>query len=154
LKKPSKVFRYVILGTTLILFGGAMAQDALQTQYHDTLDGLEVDLVKLDVQNSILTMRFRVRHTGESKVTWQFNYSDCYIMDETNQKKYSALKDSDGLYIAGPVYDKNNGGRFWFDFMPGQTKGIWIKFPEPTDGPEAITISLPNVSPFDAVKMK
>jgi hypothetical protein len=139
---------------TLILVGAAFAQEVLQAQSHNTLDGVEVSLLKVDVRNNIVTLRFSVKNTGSSKQTWQFNYENCYIVDETNQKKYFPLKDSDGLYIAGPFYDNNNGGRFWFDLQPNGTKGIWIKFPEPTDAPETISVFLPGVSPFEEVSLK
>jgi hypothetical protein len=152
MKKALKVIG-IFSGTILILLGIAIAQEALQTQSHDTLDGVTVDLLKVDVRNNIVTLRFKIRNTGQNKQTWQFNYENCYIIDETNQKKYFPLKDSDGLYIAGPIYDKNSGGRFWFDIQPGGTKGMWIKFPEPTDHPQTISIFLPGLSPFEEVSL-
>jgi len=144
----------VFLGALVILMGTLFAQEVLETQSHDTLDGVEVDLLKVDVRNNIVTLRFKVRNTATATQSWQFNFENCYIIEETSQKKYFPLKDSDGLYIAGPVFDKNNGGRFWFDLMPGGTKSIWIKFPEPTDSPETITVFLPGVSPFEEVSLK
>ncbi len=142
------------LGAVLFLAALAVGQGVLQTQSHDTLDGVVIDLLKTDVDNNIATLRFKVRNTGPSNQSWQFNYENCYIIDEANQKKYYPLKDADGLYIAGPVYDKNNGGRFWFDLPAGGTKGIWIKFPQPSDNPETISIFLPGVSPFEEVKLR
>lgn len=144
----------LFLGAVFFLAAPALAQGVLQTQSHDTLDGVEVDLLRADVDNNVATLRFKVRNTGPSKQSWQFNYENCYILDEANQKKYYPLKDADGLYIAGPMYDKNDGGRFWYDLPAGGTKGIWIKFPQPTDNPETISIFLPGVSPFEEVKLK
>lgn len=133
--------------------GWLVSQEALQTQSHDTADGVEADLLSVNVQNSIVTLRFKFRNTGTSQASIKIHYKDCYIMDETNQKKYYALKDADGLYIAGPMYDQNNGGRFWYDIPAGKSKGLWIKFPEPVDKPSLITVAIPEVPPFENVKL-
>ncbi|MGB8953046.1 MAG: hypothetical protein WCC06_10335 [Candidatus Aminicenantales bacterium] len=129
------------------------AQQVVQTQAHDTLEGVEVDLVSLEVQNNIITVKFRIRNTGDSKQSVRILYGRCYIMDETNQKKYYPLKDSDGMFIAGPMYDNSDGGRFWYDVDKGKSKGFWVKFPQPVDNPETITISIPEVSPFGNIKL-
>ena len=144
----------MLAGMVLLLAasGWLVSQQALQTQSHDTADGVEVDLLSSDVQNNIVTLKLKFRNTGTAEANIIVRYKDCYIMDETNQKKYYALKDSDGLYIAGPMYDQADGGRFWYDIAGGKSKGMWIKFPEPADHPSAITVAIPGVQPFENVK--
>ncbi|MCP5104342.1 MAG: hypothetical protein GY950_13220, partial [bacterium] len=116
--------------------------------------GVEVDLTKITVKNNVVTVKLKFRNTGTVKHSMQIGYRDCYIMDEANQKKYYVLKDSDGLYIAGPQHDQSGGGRFWFSVDPGKSKNMWLKFPEPADNPETISISIPGVAPFDEVEIK
>jgi len=130
------------------------AAEVLQTQDADLWDGIEVDLTKMTIKNNVVTLKFKLRNTGAEKHSVKIDFKSCYIMDEANQKKYFVLKDSDGLYIAGPQYDQSGGGRFWFDIEAGKSKNIWLKFPEPTDNPETISISIPGVSPFDEVEIK
>ena len=97
----------------LVTTGAGFATEVIQTQEAETWDGVEVDLTSLTVKNNIVTVKFKIRNTGSEKQNVRVDYRDCYLMDETNQKKYYVLKDSDGLFISGPNYDRSNGGRFW-----------------------------------------
>jgi hypothetical protein len=137
----------------LVSIGLLFCQQVIQTQSHDTEEGIAVDLTSLEIQNNIVTLKFKLRNTGVEKRSVVILFKNCYIMDETNQKKYYALKDSDGLFIAGPAYDNSDGGRFWYDIDKGNSRGMWIKFPQPADNPASITVSLPGVSPFENVKL-
>jgi hypothetical protein len=144
----------ILLGTSLLFSAGLFfGQQVIQTQSHNTAEGVEVDLTSLEIQNNIVTVKFKIRNTAAQSETVIIPYKDCYIMDEVNQKKYYGLKDSDGLYIAGPSLDNSNGGRFYYGLTPGKSMGLWIKFPQPADSPASITISLPGVSPFESVKL-
>lgn len=149
-----KIIFMLFLCLMLLPLSTIMAQKVIQTQESDMWDGVAVDLTSLKVSNNIVTVKFKLRNTGAEKQSVRILYKDCYIVDEANQKKYYALKDSDGLFIAGPKDSDNDGGRFWFDIFPKKSKGMWIKFPEPTDNPDTITISLPGVPPFEEVKLK
>lgn len=149
-RKMSILFSLVLFVTTALI----LAQDVIQTQESDTWDGIEVDLTSLKVKNNIVTVRFKLRNEGSEKQVVMIRFDSCYIVDESNQKKYYALKDADGIFIGGPLYDKNDGGRFWYDINPGKSKSLWIKFPEPTDNPETMTISIPGVFPFEDVELK
>jgi hypothetical protein len=149
-----KIIFMLFLCLMLLPLSTIMAQKVIQTQESDMWDGVAVDLISLKVSNNIVTVKFKIRNTGSEKQSVQIHFKDCYIVDEANQKKYYALKDSDGLFIAGPKDSDNDGGRFWFDIFPKKSKGMWIKFPEPTDNPDTITIFLPGVSPFEEVKLK
>ncbi|OGD38915.1 MAG: hypothetical protein A2V45_02205 [Candidatus Aminicenantes bacterium RBG_19FT_COMBO_58_17] len=142
------------LGTGLLFSAGLFfGQEVIQTQSHNTVEGIEADLTSLEIQNNIVTVKFKLRNTAAEKQNVTIQFKDCYIMDEVNQKKYYGLKDTDGLFIAGPAYDDQNGGRFWYGIQAGKSMGLWIKFPQPADNPASITISLPGVSPFESVKL-
>ncbi len=144
------VFILILLVPGTIL----LAQKAIQTQESDLWDGIEVDLTKVSIKNSVITVKLKFRNQGIDKHSVRIEFASCYIMDEANQKKYYVLKDTDGIYIAGPQHDQDKGGRFWFTINPGKSKGLWLKFPEPTDNPETISISIPGVPPFDEVEIK
>jgi len=149
----SKITIVTFALTFLVFTGSGLAAEVMQTQEAETWDGIEVDLTSLKVKNSIVTVKFKIRNAGSEKQNVRVDYRDCYLMDETNQKKYYVLKDSDGLFISGPNYDRSNGGRFWFDILPGKAKNLWMKFPEPTDSPETVTIAVANVLPFEDVEL-
>lgn len=138
---------------SFVVFGWisvGLAGEAIQTQ-ESQWDGIEADLTSVKAKNGIITVKVRLRNTGAKAQGVRIHYDGCYLVDETSQKKYYALKDSDGLYIAGPAADEQRGGRFWFDVPAGKAKSLWIKFPEPTDGPETLTISLEGVFPFEEI---
>jgi len=148
---------FISLVIVIFIIGGVLlAGKVIQTQESDKWDGLEIDLISLKVKNNVLTVKFKLRNVGSEAVEPAIYFKDCYIMDETNQKKYYPLKDSDGNYIAGPVKYSGSawgGGYFQFKIEPGKTKGMWIKFPEPPDNPETITIHISGFFPFEEIEL-
>jgi hypothetical protein len=150
-----KIFPLLIVIFLLSMFsmGVTFGNEVIQTQESDTWDEIEVDLISLEVRNDIVTLRFKFRNEGEDRQEVEFYFKDCYIMDEVNQKKYYPLKDSDGLFIGGPKSSDFQGGSVDFKIQPSKSKGLWLKFPQPTDNPETITISIPGVFPFEGVQL-
>ncbi len=154
MRNLAKTTIFPLIFTFMVFSGtGLLAAEVIQTQEAETWDGIEVDLTSLKVKNNIVTVKFKIKNTGSEKQNVRIEYRHCYLMDETNQKKYYILKDSDGLFIAGPNRDRGDGGRFWFAISPGKTKSMWMKFPAPVDSPETVTIALHNVIPFEDVKL-
>jgi len=148
-----KSFLLLIL-IVLIPAGVVFSGEVIQTQESDTWEGVEADLTSLRISNNIVTVKVKLRNVGSKEQGVKILYEACFIMDEVNQKKYYPLKDSDGLYIAGPMSDESRGGRFWFGVKAGKARGLWIKFPEPADGPETITLSLAGIFPFEEIPLK
>ena len=89
---------FLILTAAVVFI--AAAQDVIQTQDSDTWDGIAADLTQLSVKNDVLTLRLKIRNTGSESPRIEFLYRDCYIIDESNQKKYFLLKDSEGQFIS------------------------------------------------------
>lgn len=150
LKKSAFLFTAILL----LFVGVIFSSDVIQTQESDSWEGIEVDLTSLNIKNNIITVKLKFRNVGSERQRGDIAFGDCYIMDEVNQKKYYPLKDSDGIYIGGPLSTKIGGGKFNFELYPEKTKSLWIKFPEPTDNPETITLSLPGVFPFEEIELK
>jgi hypothetical protein len=137
----------ILFVSTAVLFGG----DVIQTQEAHAWDGIEVDITKITFKNNILTIKLKFRNTGTERKWVTIFYKDCYIMDEVNQKKYYLLKGSDGIYIAGPQISDSI---FAYHISPNKSKNVWLKFPEPTDNPKSIIISIPGVELFEEVEIK
>ena len=152
---PRKMVTLLMAGIMLsmLLMGVAFGNEVIQTQESDTWDGIEVDLTSLKVKNEIITLRFKFRNEGDEEQEVSFYFMNCYIMDEVNEKKYYPLQDSDGFFIAGPSAGDHKGGYFEFKIEPSKSKGLWLKFPQPTDNPETIAISIPGVFPFEEVEL-
>jgi len=149
-----KSFSILLLTVFFVTAEFIIGGEVIQTQESDTWDGVEVDLTYLKIKDDIITLRFKIRNTGDKTHDIKLYFKDCYIMDETNQKKYFALKDADGQYIGGPKDKDWEGGRFSSYIDPNGSKGLWMKFPDPTDKPATITVSIPGVFPFEEVELK
>lgn len=81
----------------------------------------------------------------------RIDFRDVYYADIEDKKKYFALKDAGGQFIAGPKYDDGDGGRFWYKIPAGKMKILWVKFPAPPDKTAAIDFFLPTILPFEEV---
>lgn len=142
---------------SVVILAAAMAltaADVIQTQDSDSWDGIVADLTQINVRNDVLTLRFKIRNTGSDSPRIEFLYRDCYIVDESNQKKYFLLKDSEGQFIGGPKDKDWEGGRFSYIVEADGSKGLWIKCPVPVDNPDTISISIPGFFPFEEVSLK
>ncbi|MCG2816640.1 MAG: hypothetical protein L6425_11980 [Candidatus Aminicenantes bacterium] len=140
----------MILAAAVVL----TAADVIQTQDSDTWDGVAADLTQISLRNDVLTLRFKIRNTGSESPRIEFLYRDCYIVDESNQKKYFLLKDSEGQFIGGPKDKDWEGGRFSYIVEADGSKGLWMKFPVPADNPDSISISVPGFFPFEEVSLQ
>jgi hypothetical protein len=143
-------------GVVILLLAGSgllVATDVIQTQESNIWEGIEADLIKINVRNDILTLRFKIRNTDSTSHTVEFYFKDCYIVDPANQKKYFPLKDSEGQFIGGPKEKEWEGGRFYISIDAGSSAGFWVKFPVPTNNPETIDISTPGFFPFEEVSL-
>ncbi|MCJ7680426.1 MAG: hypothetical protein MUP70_06865 [Candidatus Aminicenantes bacterium] len=143
----------IVILTAAVIFATGTA-DVIQTQDSDSWDGIVADLTQINVRNDVLTLRFKIRNTGSDSPRIEFLYRDCYIVDESNQKKYFLLKDSEGQFIGGPKDKDWEGGRFSYIVEADGSKGLWIKFPVPVDNPDTISISIPGFFPFEEVSLK
>jgi len=139
---------------TLLGFGLLTAAGVIQTQESDIWEGLEADLTRISSRNDILTLRFKIRNNGNESRVAEFYFKDCYIIDPTSQKKYFPLKDSEGQFIGGPKEKDWEGGRYHCLIEMGSSAGFWVKFPVPTDNPEAIDITIPGFFPFEEVSLE
>ena len=152
-----KSFLNSLIGGVIILLlvglGSLVAADVIQTQESDIWEGVEADLIKINIRNDILTLRFKIRNTDSTDHTVEFYFKDCYIVDAASQKKYFPLKDSEGQFIGGPKEKDWEGGRFRISIDAGSSAGFWLKFPVPTDNPESIDISIPGFFPFEEVSL-
>lgn len=150
MKDLKKVF-FTFLFFSLLSSPGLLAGKVIQSQDSTKWDGIQVNLTYLRIKNDILTFRFKYKNIGPNSEELYFVFRDFYIIDESNQKKFYALKDSDNNYLGGPMSSHYKGGVFEYDIEPGSSKGLWIKFPVPPDHPETITINVPGMFPFEDV---
>lgn len=141
-----------LLVSLLIAATTAWAMDPIQTQFSS--DGnFELSLLRCQVRGDVLTLQVAIKNTSTDKAKYEFRYGDVYYTDIKNKKKYFALKDSEGMFIAGPMNTKNQGGKFAKWFKPGERNIIWVKFPAPAGETDSIDIAVPKAMPFEGVQL-
>ncbi len=151
MKKKRGVIAGVIF--LLVFVTSLWALDAIQTQ--PSTDGsFELSLIRASVRGDVLTFQVAIKNTSSQRLRYTFFFRDVYYTDGKAKKKYYALKDSKGLYIAGPAYDHNAGGSFNMWLKPNGKALFWIKFPAPAEDVEEVDFYVPGALPFEGIKIK
>jgi len=109
--------------------------------------GIVVEITQFQRKGNTLTAKFRVSNRGGTKQEPDFQYNQVYVMDAAAGKKYEALKDEDGSYIAALRAGWKD--RWYETLEPGESAVLWVKFPAPPAEVTAVTFQLPNTPPFD-----
>ena len=78
------------------------------------------------------------------KINYDGHWADLYYIDPAENKKYSYLTDTGGQGIVD-VY--------WGDFVAGQQRGYWAKFPAPPAASTKIAVHIPSFPPFEDVPL-
>jgi hypothetical protein len=109
--------------------------------------GIVVEITQFQRKGNTLTAKFRVSNRGGTKQEPDFQYNQVYVMDAAAGKKYEALKDEDGSYIAALRAGWKD--RWYGTLEPGESAVLWVKFPAPPAEVTVVTFQLPNTPPFD-----
>ncbi len=130
----------------------AWAMEPLQTQLSS--DGnIEGALLRCSIRDGVLTLQVSFKNLAQQNVEPSFPFADVYYTDIKEKKKYYPLRDSEGRVLAGPAHDWIGGGNFEQWIEPGAKRIFWIKFPAPPDTTDSIDIYIPNMLPFEGVKI-
>ncbi|MFH1965610.1 MAG: OmpA family protein [Acidobacteriota bacterium] len=110
----------------------------------------EVTLISARRSSGAVSARMRLVNESDKQVeggaVW---YKDAYLFDFENGRKYPVLKDSDGIFIAEPMSDKSDGGRWWPSSMNKEGKSLlYLKFQAPPDSVANVDIVVPSLVPF------
>ncbi len=152
-----RVLRPALL--TLVLAASlAFSADPLQTQM--SMEGdLEVDLIRVAIDDSVLTTVFAYRNNGSEEAGIKYSVSDVYYLDKSEGKKYHVLADSQGDWIAAPVARGSIAIETGMSARPvpipaGGKKLVWFKFPAPPTSSTEINIVLPDALPFEKIALE
>ena len=142
-----------IIFFTLILAASAWTMNVIQSQL-STDGNFELSVIRAKVKGEVLTLQVAFKNTSSKKRQYAFYFKDVYYTDSKTKKKYYALKDTRGLYIAGPAYDHNGGGSFNVWIEPNAKAIFWIKFPAPGNDTKSIDLYIPWALPIEDVKLE
>lgn len=129
------------------------ASAAVQTQMAMSGD-MEVDVLRADVKEGVLTVQLLYRNTGNKEAHVRYPVEEVYYIDLKEKKKYHVLKDSKGEWIAAPVARSGIGTESGSAANPlkiaaGGKQIVWFKFPAPPDAVVKVNLVVPNVVPFE-----
>jgi outer membrane protein OmpA-like peptidoglycan-associated protein len=116
---------------------------------------LTADLVSAERTNGELDVELKVTNPTAQAIRSRFStvaYKDVYALDPQGKRSYPLLMDASGLYVATPMADKNNGGRWFLSAVPaGGQQLVELTFQAPPDTVKSVDIVLPFFPPFEAV---
>jgi len=96
-----------------------------------------------------------VNPEGKRIASRTVSYKDVYALDPRGKRDYPLLKDNQGLFIATPMADKNEGGRWFLSrVQPNGQALIDLTFQAPPDSVKSVDIIFPWFGPFEAVAIK
>lgn len=94
----------------------------------------------------------RFVNTGSQEPEVEVHYSQVYLIDTAAGKKYEALRDEKGEYIAALSTSWHD--RWYQHVKAGAPATIWVKFPAPPPDVKAITLNIPKTPPFEDVPIQ
>ena len=124
--------------------GGVVTADA---------PGVRGGVVSATRSEGRLAVRLKVENTGARKASGAaIRYVDVYALDPEGKRAYPLLKSSDGLFVAEPRSDKNEGGRWFLSSVePGRQAFMSLTFQAPPDSVKSVDVIVPRFAPFEAV---
>ncbi|MBM4315705.1 MAG: OmpA family protein [Deltaproteobacteria bacterium] len=131
----------------------ASEQPATAKEVGSALPPLRASFVSAARSAGQLKVRLKVTHPGKQKVQGlPLRYADAYAFDPASKRKYPVLKDQAGIYLAQPISDNGDGGRFWYAYVePGGQALVSLTFQPPPDTVRAVDIMIPLLEPFENI---
>lgn len=118
-------------------------QQVIQSQ--PGTNGTQFDLIKVAVTGDILTVTIQCS-TESSTRSQAIDLRKVSVIDDATAQRIGVLKDNADNWLASDA----NG-----DFMRATCRKapgiLWAKFPAPPATSQTVSITLPNVAPFDGV---
>jgi len=113
----------------------------------------QVDVLKAKVKDDVLTVTMMLRNTTDKLTEFTGVIDESHYIVAEKNKKFHALKDSKGKWLADPV--KYGAHSAWYSSrVPAKGKSIiWIRFPAPPEGVEKVDLSMQSIVPFDSLEI-
>src|SRR5581483_2127982 len=116
------------------------------------IPGVTAEIAFLRQYHGVLHLGIRLQNAGsaDASLSQPITYGDVVIVDAGANKKLFPLKDANGNFLAGPISDRNGGGR-WYPRLPGNSSTIvWVLYDALASG-DAVSVQGPIIHSFDNV---
>ena len=101
-----------------------------------------------------LRVRLKIANPGKSSLqdSTMILYKNARVFDPRSKTLFSLVKDTEGAYLAQPVDDKGDGGRYFVsNIAPGRQVFMTLTFEAPPDSVRQVDVLIPSFGPIEAV---
>ncbi|HEY8155764.1 MAG TPA: OmpA family protein [Myxococcota bacterium] len=140
--------RCAALLVAIALAAAAAGAEPVETE----TPGVTAELLELRQARGLLRLAIRIANTTAAPVSGAtpIDYDAVTLTNSKTKQKHFALKDAGGHFLAGPVSDWNDGGRWWLALPAKSEAVLWALF-EPVAPGALLSVALPGMFPFDDV---
>lgn len=118
--------------------------NAIQTQPGP--HGSTAMLERVAVTGNIMTVQLRL--SGGTRDSELAKLEEVSVIDDATSNRIGVLKDSEGKWMASPIFVENN---LRLETGRDAPSIVWLKFPAPPATSPTISINIPGIAPFDGV---
>ena len=98
-----------------------------------------------------LKVQIKIINPGGRIGSHTVSYRDVNALDPAGKRNYPLLRDNQGLFLATPMADKNEGGRWFLSrIQPNGQALIDLTFQAPPDSVKSVDVIFPWFGPFEA----
>ena len=113
-------------------------------------DDSQWNLTRVSVVGQLMTVQFQVKPAaGKSLLLTGQRMDEVSLVDEASSQRYTVVKDDAGKYLASPV--SGDGKRLFINTGTNASAVVWFKFPAPPPEAKTVSLTIPQVGPFDGV---
>jgi outer membrane protein OmpA-like peptidoglycan-associated protein len=120
------------------------------TQAVSTPNGFRLALVSAKRADQLLQLRLKL--SADQKVGYAptIQYRDVYFLDPLAKRIYPVMKDTAGMYLAQPIGDSNDGGRYFLaSLRPGGVALMSLTLQAPPDTVTSGDLLVPGFLPLE-----
>ena len=115
--------------------------------------GTTWELTKVATVGQIMTVQFNVQpQAGGTIFISGLPIDDVAVIDDATLQRYGVLKDDSGRPLASPLQSEGKTLRL-DSSKSGQSVVVWLKFPALPADSKTISITIPEVAPFDGIQV-
>jgi len=136
-----------LLLVAIFLAATSAAAEPVETE----IPNVTAEVAELRTSGGVTRLAIRYINGGTEKAEGKtFWAGHVVLVDVKSKKKHLPIKDATGLFVAGPLGDSIDGGRFSVQIPPGQPEILWTCFDALPAG-TVVSVEVPQMFPFEDV---
>ena len=145
-----RIFTMLLVMAVLTVAVPAQFNEAIETNW----ENITCSLTRFQQDDFRLYLQVVFENSGEEEMSAgkAISFKDIYLLDPETDSKIFVLKDADEKFLAGPISDFNEGGRWWINVPPAGRRILWAMFP-PVDEGALLDLVIPNIFPFEGLEV-